>query len=209
MSFQTVPTQRIAVATAAATDAITVAQAKTYARIETEDDDNDVRRLLRAATDYIQDLTGRQFITATFNQYFDSFPVLDRSGVASREDAHLQIRRLPVSVINSIAYIDTNGDSQSWSSASWQVSLSDNDTPARIKPAFGEAWPSTRDQYDAVTVNFDAGYGTATSDLPDDVIYAITLLTKHWYDEREPVGTSNMIDVSLRSLINKLRWDNP
>lgn len=96
----------------------------------------------------------RYLITQTLDAYFDAFPGYDDD---------YQIMLPPLQSVTSITYVDTDGDSQTL--AANQYSVDAKSLPARITPAYGVSWPSTRDQNNAVTVRFVAGYGVA-SDVP-------------------------------------------
>ncbi|GAG61279.1 unnamed protein product, partial [marine sediment metagenome] len=76
--------------------------------------------------------------------------------------------------------------------------------PARINPAHGLVWPSSRDVTNAVYVTFIAGYGDAGSDVDEDLLSAVYLLLGHYYEHREaaqdvtkveavPMGYYNLI----------------
>lgn len=71
----------------------------------------------------------------------------------------------PVTSVTSVTYIDTNGASQTLSSSAYTVVGIGDRTGAKIVPAYGYSWPSTRDVPEAVTVVFVSGVGTAAQAL--------------------------------------------
>ena len=88
--------------------------------------------------------------------------------------------------MTTLEYIDTAGETQTLDSANYDV---DTDAePARIKPAYGLSWPSTRDVIQAVILTYKAGYASA-DDVPEDIKHAIKLLVGHWYVHRESVSS--------------------
>jgi len=61
-----------------------------------------------------------------------------------------------------------------------------------VKPAYGKTWPAIRSGlYDAVKVEFTAGYGAA-SDVPEDLKHAVLFMIAHLYEMREPVVAGNI-----------------
>jgi uncharacterized phiE125 gp8 family phage protein len=95
----------------------------------------------------------------------------------------------PIASITSVTYVDTDGATQTWSSALYQTDLPSGPTaePARILPAYNESYPSTRAQMNAVTVRFVAGYGVDGSYVPEDIKLGMHMLIGHWYEQREAV----------------------
>jgi uncharacterized phiE125 gp8 family phage protein len=167
--------------TAPAAEPVTTAVAKSHLRVDLSTDDTLIDALILAAREMAEEYTRRALINQTWTWNLDRFP-------ASSNDA-LLVPKAPLSSVSSIAYIDNEGDSQTWSSALYDVT-----TPAgprcergRIAPAYGEIWPTTRAQMDAVTITFVAGYGTASTDLPGPVIQAIQLIIGRLYEHREDV----------------------
>lgn len=59
--------------------------------------------------------------------------------------------------VDSINYVDTNGNAQLLSPTKYLVDV--KSAPGRVTPAFGEIWPITRYQMNAVTIRFTCGYG--------------------------------------------------
>jgi hypothetical protein len=59
--------------------------------------------------------------------------------------------------------------------------------PARLTPAFGKTWPSTLPQMGAVSVTFDAGYGTASA-VPEGLKSWIKLRVGSLYGHREEMS---------------------
>jgi uncharacterized phiE125 gp8 family phage protein len=129
---------------------------------------------------------GRALCTQTWDMKLDRFPVCD--------DA-IRAPLPPLQSVTSIAYTDENGASQTLSTSLYRVLGAGGWDRARIVPAYGESWPTTRAQPETVTVRFVAGYGTpgASPDdtqaaVPEALRQALLLLVSHWYQNREPVA---------------------
>lgn len=127
--------------------------------------------LCKAARKWCEDFTGKQFITATWALYLDCFPW----------DETIWLPRGPwQSTGFSIAYLDTDGDSQSVSSSDYRLDTNSG----RVTPAYRETWPSTRDVTAAITVTFKSGYGDDADDVPDGIKQAIKTLALDCYVNR-------------------------
>lgn len=136
---------------------ISLAEAKAHLRETTAANDSLITALIAAAREYAETFTGRALVTRTLDLRLDDWPAT----------GSIWLPRAPLRSVSSITYVDTAGDTQTWSSSLYTVDLYSQ--PGRIEPAYGETWPSVRDQMNAVKVRFICGYATkftaATSDL--------------------------------------------
>lgn len=150
--------------------------------------DNDSDRLLsdmeKDAVDYIEKFTSRFLLPTTVDLNLDYFPCA------------IELRRPPIQSVTSITYLDTNGDSQTFSSSKYVV---DTDRePGLITPAYGESWPATRCQIEAVTVRFVCGYTNA-----DAVPHGIKTAIK-WHVAGNYNGCDNLDKVN--NYLNRFCW---
>ena len=103
----------------------------------------------------------------------------------------MQIPRGPVISITSVKYLDAAGTEITLDPSAYQVDL--YGTPARLMPAYGTSWPSTRDTINAVKVVYVAG-----RDAADDALkYAMLLLAGNFFENREAVATGSLSEVPL------------
>jgi uncharacterized phiE125 gp8 family phage protein len=65
--------------------------------------------------------------------------------------------------------------------------------PGRIYEAYNQQWPTIRGDRNSIEIIYKAGYGTAASDVPQNVKQAMLLLIGHWYENREPVIVGTII----------------
>jgi len=181
---------RLTLSSAPAAEPVSTAEAKTHMRVETSADDTYIATLVVAARRYCEAVQKRAFITQTWKLYLDRFPSV------------IRIPKPPLQSVSSIAYLDTNGDSQTLSSSIYTV---DTDSePGIVYEAYNQQWPSTRDVEKAITVTFIAGYGDASTDVPAEVKHAIKLLVAHWYEHREAVAdgvTPADVPLTVKSLL--------
>lgn len=178
---------------ARAAEPITATEAKTHSRVDTSADDAYIATLITSARQWVENWTNRSLVNTTWVLRMPDFP---------RE---IRIPRSPLSSITSITYIDTNGDSQTLSSAEYQVNT--NAVVGLVKPVVDStvAWPSIRGgDYDSVVVTYVAGYGAAASAIPDPIKHAVKELVAHLYEHREPViigQTVNEMPLAVENLL--------
>lgn len=155
---------------------ITVAQAKKQVELPAEDTahDDHLERLIAAATRFLQDQTGRQFVLASFTFGYDQFP----PGCEP-----LWIPRPPLVEVTSISYLDTEGNVQAMSAADYLVAT--DCQPGRVSLArLGSgSWPTPIRQGRAVTIEADCGYATP-DDVPEDVKLCLLWLVDDWFNGR-------------------------
>ena len=78
--------------------------------------------------------------------------------------AEMELGWAPASSITTVQYVDIDGDTQTASDSLYELGTVNGRNVCRLK--YGQNWPSIRDQADAVTITYVAGYGTAASDVP-------------------------------------------
>jgi len=168
----------ISVQTAAAEDPVSLDFVKLHLRLSGSAEDELLRSYIKAATIEAQNLRGRQFVQATFDQTFNGFAA-----------DGLELGRYPATSITSITYTDADGDPQTLDSGVYQLVA--DDYSARVVLAYDQSWPATRYVPEAVTVRFVAGYADADS-VPDDVKALVLQLVGELYAIREPVSPENL-----------------
>lgn len=160
--------------------AVSLTRAKKQVELlETESaHDAHLNALIGAATEHVEQYTRRSLITQTWRLTLDAFP------------CEIILPRPPVQSVNSITYVDDDGATQTLSSSLYQVCL--ESSPARIVPAYNEVWPTVRNIPEAVQVTYVAGYGAASTNVPEQFKQVILLLVGHWFEHREAIvsGTS-------------------
>lgn len=130
------------------TEPATVAEIKTLIPIAENDHDARIGTLISALRMEAEQITGRSLATSTWQIKLDAFPY--------------EIRLLwPVIVsVQSIQYIDPNGLMQTLNPSAYVVDT--HSEPGWILPATNNAWPSTYNAANVVTVNYTAGYGASS-----------------------------------------------
>lgn len=181
----------IKVITAPAAYPVTLTEAKTWARVDSDDTSQDsvVNLLIAAMTDYAEHLTGRAFVARTLELNLPYFT------------GCIELPWVPLISVTSIAYTDINDAAQTVSSADYEVDTVSQ--PGRIRPVTGASWPAIGTLFNPVRIRYQAGYQSPSSplDLTDNSYLPAQLRT--WiqariatlYDNREHLMLNNQIAV--------------
>ena len=185
-----IPNKSVNVKTKPATGPVTLDEAKLHLRVTCTADDAYITTLIKVARLHAELFQNRSYITQTLELRMDCFPQF-----------LIELPRPPSISVTSIKYIDSNGDTQTLDASKYTTDF--NSYVARIVPAFNETWPTTRRVIDAVTIEYQAGYGAA-SDVPETIRQAILLLIGVWYENREPITESTVMEIpfTVSALLN-------
>jgi len=169
---------------------VSLQEAKAHLRVDFDDDDGLIQALIAAARQAAETITNRQLMSARWKLVMDSFPGPSLMGVPAGQSFSLPghailIHKSPVLNVVSINYLDMAGVLQSMPASNYTVDAACE--PARITPVFGQIWPIALPQIGAVSVTFDAGYGTAAS-VPEGIKSWIKLRVGSLYAHREEVA---------------------
>ena len=169
--------------TAPAALPISVAEAKAQMRVEGNDDDTIIERLVNAAVAFVdvQGVLGRAMITQTWGEWLAPNP------------STVMLSLGPVQSVSAIKYYDIDGVLQTATLADFNVF----GTPNRITitPKTSKAWPITQTRDDAIKIEYVVGYGSTSASVPQTVRHALLMLVAHWYENRETTQEKQMQDL--------------
>ena len=160
---------------APAVEPLSVAETKTFLRVDHSDEDTLIGYMIKTAREVCERFTNRQLITATYTLKLNAFP---------GGDGRLYFSRSPLQSITSIQYYDENAVSQTLSSALYQVNIADIFGSAI--PIYTESWPTTEaGKENAITITFKSGYGDAATNVPESLRLGMQMYIAHLYEFRE------------------------
>ncbi|MBK8706577.1 MAG: phage head-tail connector protein [Saprospiraceae bacterium] len=178
-----------AVTAAPNTEPVTSAEVKLWAKIDTAADDALITNIIQAARENAENFLNYKLISQTVAEYFTEFP---------ESRGELLLRFPLVSSITSVAYVDTDGANQTFTSYNADLS----GLPARLWPNTQTEWPGTKEQLKAVTVTYVCGYANAAA-VPQAIKTAILLTIAKWYDNRE--DSVRMLPTAAERLLEPYR----
>jgi uncharacterized phiE125 gp8 family phage protein len=169
---------------------VSIQQVKDHSNIIYTADDGQIFKMIQAARNWIEMFTGKALITQSITIKFDdSFP------------CEITIPRSPIQSVTSISYIDDSGNTQVLSSSVYTVDTFSEQ--GRIVLAYDQSWPTTRNEINAVTIEYVAGYVDPTK-LPSEIRHALLMLVDHFYEHRSEIIELNVSEVPLG--VKSLLW---
>ena len=180
---------------APASEPVSLAEAKSYLRVEHDDDDDLIAALIAAARVQVEAQTRRALITQTWRLVRDVWP----AGGA------LPILPVPLREVTAIGVYDADGMIQPLDVDDFHIDTVS--APAILD--FGRGAPPAPGRLHAgIEIDIEAGYGDAAADVPEPLRQAIRLLVAHWYENRRIVAASGEVaslPVSVSALIAPFR----
>lgn len=170
--------------TAPTAEPVSLEELRLHCRLDVDDDDEELVTLGIAARQWFETALDRQLVTATWRiklPYFYAWQI--------------ELPYPPLRSVGSITYKDTGGVTRTLATSVYQVVTTR--TPGFIQLRTGQTWPVVAiSDPEAVTITFDAGYGTPQV-VPDLVKAGIKFLVAHWYVNREAVGPNTAMSTPL------------
>lgn len=168
--------------------ALTLEEAKRHLRVERDDENDDIDRLIAVASERAEDFLNRKLMTQTWMISWDRGEYLwvDSRGV-------VKLPFPPLQAVDSIKYTDAAGVEQTIDPAYYQVDIVSE--PGRIAPAAGMVgiWPwlmpsllPIAPALSAIRVQFKCGY-SENNPMPLKIKQAMLLMLGHFYENREAV----------------------
>lgn len=154
-----------------ASEPVTLADAKAHLKVDVDDDDGLITRLIVSARRAAEQYTGRVFVTQSWRHTVDAWP-------ARRA---LALPKPPLIGVTSVTTYDRAGTGTVLSPSTYIVDA--DEQPACIILKETTALPSPLREAGGIAVAFDAGYGSP-SDVPDALKTAILSLCAHLYASR-------------------------
>lgn len=178
------PADSITIETGPKTEPIALPEAKLHLRIDHDDEDGLVERLIAAARRHCEQVSRRAFVTQTLAGGLDTWP----------RDNVIELPYPPVQGVTSITYVDSAGASHTLANTVYGIDT----RRGRIYLAQDQQWPSaTLRTYDPITVKWTAGYGNSATDVPAPYRQATLLLVGHLYENREAVVATQGISMGV------------
>lgn len=151
-----------------AAEPVSIATVKAHLRLDGSTEDALLAIYLAGAREQGEGLARRAFITQTLEMSLDEFP---RDGV-------LSVLRPPLQSVTSVKYTDRDNVQRTWTD--YDVDIASQ--PGRI--IFNTLPGDALRESGAITVQFVAGYGDTSPDVPSTIQNAVLALVAYWYEMR-------------------------
>lgn len=152
-----------------------------------EDEASLIERLIAAATEHVETLTGRCFVERRIEATFDEWPK------GGNQPELILPMASPLLEVRKVKYVDSDLVNTTLPTTVWEAVT--NRVPGRVRLKLDQDWPDTSGQLDAITVTYRAGYGGPDA-VPQLARQAIAFLVGHWYEHREAVDLGERVNVN-------------
>ncbi len=189
--------------TAPAVEPVTLSEAKAHLRVDTSDDDTYIGTLITAAREWVEQYLDRTLIHTQWVLRFDKFPP---SGIEPVELPRPPMVTSGTATAVAVTFTSEAGTTSTYSTAEYRVDRSA--TPGAILPIYGTTWTPHRQDDNAISVTWWAGYGASGSSVPAAIRHAMLMLIGTWYERRaaaDNVGGGE-VPFGVKSLLDSQRW---
>lgn len=187
--------------TAPAVEPMNLDEAKTYLRVEHNDEDEFIAGLVVAARSAAEDFTGRALITQTWKLLLDTFPRKKRvgdqwwdgakEGPLTMIDGELDFIEIPKPPLQSLTHIKAyheDGSITTMAGADYIVDTASE--PGRAVLKAGKTWPVNLQRANGVEAQFVCGYGASGFNVPEGIKLGMRLAMEKWHEERDHIGVA-------------------
>lgn len=152
---------------------LTLTEVKSHLRIDFTNDDTYLTHLIKVASSFFEEMTGRSLITKTYKTYLDKFP---------QYNVGIKIRKSKLQSIVSIQYylnnVLTNYTSQNYY-------YNDSTGFSEIFLKVNNFYPNEIDEIkNSVVINFTAGYGANETSIPANIKQSLLMFIADCYMNR-------------------------
>ena len=186
---------------------VVAALEKTYLNsgADSGDEESYITFLIQAAAEVVEEYTGQILIQRTFRMFMDEWA--DEDDSCESDEIIFPIG--PVISVEAVKYYDSLNTLQTLTGMI--LDSEDYLIPARLKLPYGTNFPVLRiTEINSVYVDFTAGHGTISTEVPARIRQCVLFLVGHWYANREPVISgisvlSNKIPFTFETTLNSFR----
>ncbi|ABD87372.1 head-tail connector protein [Rhodopseudomonas palustris] len=147
----------------------TLAEVKSFLRVEHDADDAVITALLAAARGQVEALTRRALLLQSWRLALDRWPA----------DGRLVLRIAPLRAVTAARVFDAAGVAHPIDPSGFVV-----DAAANAIAAPRCSLPQPGRAHAGIELDLQLGFGAAAGDVPEQLRHAIRTLVAHWYDNR-------------------------
>jgi len=163
---------------------LSVDEVRDHLRLTSTTEDGLLRWWIKAARQHVEEQTGRQLITATWDYWLNGTP-----------DGDIELPHPPLQSVVSITYGEVGTSPEATVDAnSYQVIAPQGDTcpRGRVSLLTGQSWPSVSvTAPNSLRIRYVAGYGSTRQSVPELLRVALLLLVGHFHQHRSEVSDAS------------------
>ena len=207
------------VTVAPAVDAVPLDTVKSYLKITSSADDAQITIFIKAAIDFAEKLTRRDFITRTYETFRDFFSNFVSEGYysfgdnpalgsvfldANNGNVEFEIHRSPLQSIESIEYLKDSVLTAVDDTTYYNTLETDY---SEVLTLNNNSWPEDADRrLQAITITFKTGFGDADTDMPPWVTEGVLQHVANMWANRGDCGGCGDTSGTLLPLTAKLLY---
>jgi hypothetical protein len=189
--------------TAWATNAVSIADFKLFARIDSSDTSENalIESLVFLAQDMAEAYTGRSITQQDLALFLDRLPFYDDEklpeGLYTAPDLqsnsnYIVLPKPNLVSVTHVKHYDNDDVATTFATSNYYVDTTSEQ--GRVVLKNGSSWPTatTLRNANAYEIQFRSGYGNASTDVPKPLIQAIKMLALHLYENREIATSMNV-----------------
>jgi len=189
--------------TAWATNAVSIADFKLFARIDSSDTSENalIESLVFLAQDMAEAYTGRAITQQDLTLLLDRLPFYSdlklREGIYTAPDLEsnsnfIVLPKPNLVSVTHVKYYNNSNVASTFASSNYYVDTTSEQ--GRVVLKTGTSWPTASElrNANAYEIKFRAGYGNAASDVPKPLVQGIKMLALHLYENREIATSMNV-----------------
>ena len=160
------------VTTAPVNEPWTLAEVKSYLKIDDSNEDTMLSTLIKSARMVAESYLNQGLITQTITEKLDRL---------SNPTIYLSVS--PVLAVSSFQYANSENTTATFAATDYVVDTFSK--PARLNLGYGKTWPTLYGNINDVTITYTVGYGTESSAVPFQIRQAILLMVADTYENRQ------------------------
>ncbi|HEX7791659.1 MAG TPA: head-tail connector protein [Afipia sp.] len=176
-----------------AAEPLSLAEAKSFVRVEHSDDDAVIASLVSAARNHVEALTRSGLIAQTWRLVLDGWP----------DSGRIRPRIGPLLSLAAVRVFNEAGDP---SAVDAGIFVIDKAAGTIAAPAW--SLPPPGRSVAGIELDLVIGFGDAASDIPPMLLQAIRMLVAHWYENRGLIAIGQsvaMMPASVNAMISSYR----
>lgn len=162
---------RLIETTPPAVEPLTLDEAKLHLRVTATVDDALITGLIAAARQMCESFTGLALIERGYSLFLDEWP-----------GKEIILPRLPLASVGAINVYDAAGVAAVFAASNYSVSGAG--MPGRVLLNDGAAFPQPERLTDGIEIQYTAGYGAASDDVPAALRQGVKQLVAQLYEQR-------------------------
>lgn len=175
-------TYQVNLVLAPVTEPVSLADVKAYLRVDSSAEDALLTFLITSARSWMERATGRAMNTQTWRMTLDAWPA----------ETAIKLPRTPVASVNHVKVYAADGSSQTLDPGSYLTDIN-MDAPRIVFKSLLRPRPGL--PASGIEIEFVAGYGDLSTDVPEPLAQAVKLLVAHWYERRELLDAQGLPNV--------------